>query len=78
MRTPQNKRSIKQINKFSSSVLKLRKFLSNPLRDKKVESLNFAWLENRIPTANYLTFHLELNATYIRYPEVEAWRGTSR
>ena len=78
MKTPQNKRSIKQINKFSSSGLKLRKFLSNPLRDKKVESLNFAWLENRIPTANYLTFHLELNTTHIRYPEVEAWRGKSR
>ena len=78
MRTPQNKRSIKQINMFRLSGLKLRKFLSNPLRDKKVESLNFAWLENRIPTANYLTFYLELNTTHIRYPEVEAWRGKSR
>ena len=78
MKTPQNKRSIKQINKFSSSGLKLRKFLSNPMRDKKVESLNFAWLENRILKANYLNFHLELSAARIRYPEVEAWSGKSR
>ena len=66
MRTPQNKRSIKQINKFSLSGLKLRKFLSNPLRDKKVESLNFTLLENRILKANYLNFHLELSAARIR------------
>ena len=78
MKTPQNKRSIKQINKFSSSGLKLRKFLSNPLREKNVESLNFTWFENRILKAKYLNFHLELSAARIRYPEVEAWSGKSR
>ena len=35
-------------------------------------------LRTETATANYFNFHLELNASFIRYPEVEVWRRMRR
>ena len=35
---------------------------------------NLHRLRTETATANYLNFHLELNASFVRYAEVEAWR----
>ena len=44
------------------------------MQNNNVKSPQFA----RTATENYFNFHLELNASFIRYAEVEVWRRMRR
>ena len=49
------------------------------MQNNNVKNLhNLRRLRSETATANYFNFHLELNASSIRYAEVEVWRRMRR
>ena len=47
------------------------------MQNNNVKS-NLRRLRTETATANYINFHLELNASFRRYAEVEVWRRMGR
>ena len=48
------------------------------MQNNNVKSPQLRRLRTETATANYFNFHLELYASFIRYAEVEVWRGMRR
>ena len=48
------------------------------MQNNNMKSPQSARLRTETATANYFNFHSELNASFIRYAEVEVWRRMRR
>ena len=59
----------KRYNEQNNSV---RLYISEPSYTKQQREIT------KTATANYFNFHLELNASFIRYGEVKVWRRMRR
>ena len=77
-RTWKNNRFNWQNNSAARAFENFMHFLAVPCKKTTWNHHKLRRLQTETATANYINFHLELNASLIRYAEVEVWRRMRR